>query len=73
MTTATTVLGMVPLAFELGDGAELWAPMARAVIGGMLVSTALTLLVVPVAYVRLATFVDARRAKKQRKVAAEAA
>jgi hydrophobic/amphiphilic exporter-1 (mainly G- bacteria), HAE1 family len=69
MTTLTTVLGMVPLAFELGDGAEMWAPMARAVIGGMTVSTLLTLLVVPVAYVALAGWVDRRRARKVAPVA----
>src|SRR5690606_37481947 len=51
MTSATTILGMVPLALELGDGAEMWAPMARAVVGGMAVSTVLTLVVVPAAYV----------------------
>jgi hydrophobic/amphiphilic exporter-1 (mainly G- bacteria), HAE1 family len=60
MTTLTTVLGMFPLAFELGDGAEMWAPMARAVIGGMTLSTLLTLLVIPVGYVVLAGWVDRR-------------
>ncbi|MFY0526873.1 efflux RND transporter permease subunit [Archangium gephyra] len=69
MTTLTTVLGMVPLAFELGDGAEMWAPMARGVIGGMTVSTLLTLLVIPVAYVSLAGWVDRRRARKAGPVA----
>lgn len=64
MTTATTVLGMVPMAIEAGDGAELWAPMGRAVIGGMLLSTLLTLVVVPVVYVILAGWVDRRRARK---------
>jgi hypothetical protein len=59
------LLGMVPLAFELGDGAEMWASMARGVIGGMTVSTLLTLLVIPVAYVSLAGWVDRRRARKQ--------
>lgn len=51
MTSLTTILGMVPLALEIGDGAEMWAPMARVVIGGMAVSTVLTLLVVPATYV----------------------
>lgn len=64
MTTLTTVLGMVPLAVELGDGAEVWAPMARAVIGGMVLSTLLTLLVIPVSYVMLAGWVDRRKARK---------
>lgn len=51
MTSATTILGMVPLALEIGDGAEMWAPMARSVVGGMASSTVLTLVVVPAVYV----------------------
>lgn len=50
MTACTTVLGMVPLALELGTGAEAWAPLARTVIGGLTASTLLTLIVVPVIY-----------------------
>ncbi len=50
MTTATTVLGLLPLALGLGEGSELRAPMAITVIGGLLASTALTLLVVPALY-----------------------
>ncbi len=69
MTTLTTVLGMVPLAFEIGDGAEMWAPMARAVIGGMTLSTLLTLIVVPTLYVILAGFADRRTARKRAKAA----
>lgn len=67
MTTLTTVLGMIPLAVELGEGAAMWSPMARAVIGGMLFSTVLTLVFVPVAYVSVAGWVDRRAAKKQQK------
>ncbi len=66
MTTLTTILGMLPLAFEIGDGSEMWAPMARAVIGGMTLSTVLTLVVVPVIYVLLANFADR---KKKRAIA----
>ncbi len=73
MTTLTTVLGMIPLAFELGDGSELWAPMARAVIGGMMLSTLLTLVVIPAGYVTMAGWADRRRAKKQKKRAAKEA
>jgi hydrophobe/amphiphile efflux-1 (HAE1) family protein len=51
MTTMTTVLGMTPLAFAIGDGAELMQPLALSVIGGLLVSMLLTLLVVPCFYV----------------------
>ena len=50
MTTATTVLGLLPMAIGLGDGAEIRTPMAVAVISGLLTSTALTLLVIPVTY-----------------------
>jgi HAE1 family hydrophobic/amphiphilic exporter-1 len=50
MTTLAMIFGMFPLALELGAGAEMRAPMARAVIGGLITSTFLTLLVVPVMY-----------------------
>jgi HAE1 family hydrophobic/amphiphilic exporter-1 len=44
------IFGMLPLAFAIGEGAEQRAPMARAVIGGLITSTLLTLFVVPVVY-----------------------
>ena len=50
MTTLTTTLGMLPLAIGLGDGTEIRAPMAITVIGGLIVSTLLTLIVIPVMY-----------------------
>jgi len=50
MTTLTTALGLLPLAMGLGEGAEVRAPMAVTVIGGLLVSTVLTLVVIPVVY-----------------------
>ncbi|MBT7735801.1 MAG: efflux RND transporter permease subunit, partial [Verrucomicrobia bacterium] len=50
MTTATTVLGLLPMALGLGDGAEIRTPMAVAVISGLLTSTVLTLLVIPTIY-----------------------
>jgi len=50
MTTLAMIFGMIPLALALGSGAEMRAPMARAVIGGLITSTFLTLLVVPVMY-----------------------
>jgi len=50
MTTLTTTLGLLPLAIGFGDGAELRTPMAITVIGGLLVSTLLTLVVIPVFY-----------------------
>jgi HAE1 family hydrophobic/amphiphilic exporter-1 len=53
MTTLAMIFGMLPLAFEWGSGAEFRAPMARAVIGGLITSTLLTLIVVPVVYAYL--------------------
>lgn len=50
MTTLTTVLGLIPLALGIGEGAELQAPMATVVIGGLVLSTVLTLVFVPVLY-----------------------
>jgi HAE1 family hydrophobic/amphiphilic exporter-1 len=50
MTTMAMIFGMLPLAFEIGAGSEMRAPMARAVIGGLITSTLLTLLAVPVVY-----------------------
>jgi HAE1 family hydrophobic/amphiphilic exporter-1 len=50
MTTLTTVLGLLPMALGLGEGAEIRAPMALTVIGGLLGATILTLLVIPTLY-----------------------
>lgn len=50
MTTLAMIFGMLPLALALGPGAEMRAPMARAVIGGLITSTLLTLVMVPVIY-----------------------
>ncbi|HEX2164104.1 MAG TPA: efflux RND transporter permease subunit, partial [Thermoanaerobaculia bacterium] len=50
MTSATTVLGLLPMALGLGEGAELRAPLAITVIGGLSLATPLTLLVVPLVY-----------------------
>ncbi|MFH0730198.1 MAG: efflux RND transporter permease subunit [Pseudomonadota bacterium] len=56
MTTLAMIFGMTPLALGIGAGAEMRAPMARAVIGGLVTSTLLTLLVVPVVYTMLDDF-----------------
>jgi HAE1 family hydrophobic/amphiphilic exporter-1 len=56
MTTVAMIFGMVPLALALGEGAEQRAPMGRAVIGGLITSTLLTLFVVPVVYTILDDF-----------------
>ena len=50
MTTATTILGMVPMAIGGGQGSEMWSPMAISVIGGLTVSTILTLILIPTLY-----------------------
>ena len=57
MTTLTTVLGLLPMAMGIGQGSEMRTPMAITVIGGLLTSTLLTLLVVPVMY----SLLDRRR------------
>ena len=69
MTTLTTILGMVPMAVGQGVGAEMWRPLGVAVIGGLTVSTVLTLILVPVAYCMFAgngVFFNRRKLKKQR-------
>jgi HAE1 family hydrophobic/amphiphilic exporter-1 len=50
MTTLTTALGLLPMAIGFGEGAEVRTPMAITVIGGLLMSTLLTLVVIPVVY-----------------------
>jgi HAE1 family hydrophobic/amphiphilic exporter-1 len=53
MTTITTVLGLTPMALGIGEGSELQVPMARVVIGGLLTSTLITLVFIPVVYMTL--------------------
>ena len=66
MTSLATVFGMLPLALGIGPGAEFRSGMARAVIGGMISSTALTLIVVPVVYTLIDDFIGLfRRGKKK--------
>ena len=50
MTSLTTILGMVPMAFSMGEGSETWRPRGIAVIGGMIFSTIITMLIVPAVY-----------------------
>ena len=50
MTTLTTILGMVPMAVSQGVGAEMWRPLGVSVIGGLTISTIMTLIYVPVMY-----------------------
>jgi len=64
MTTLAMIGGMLPLALALGAGAEVRAPLARAVIGGLVTSTLLTLIVVPVFYTLLDDLAGLRRRKR---------
>jgi HAE1 family hydrophobic/amphiphilic exporter-1 len=64
MTTMAMIFGMLPLAFEIGAGSEMRSPMARAVIGGLVTSTLLTLIAVPVVYALLDDLVNLLSRKK---------
>jgi hydrophobe/amphiphile efflux-1 (HAE1) family protein len=67
MTTAAMIGGMLPLALGLGDGGEQQAPMGRAIIGGVITSTLLTLIVVPVIYTYLDGLTERRRRSRERR------
>jgi len=62
MTATTTILAMLPLAFGLGEGGEVQAPMARTVIGGLASSTLITLLIIPSVYL----FFDTRLVRRRK-------
>ncbi|HEY8393144.1 MAG TPA: efflux RND transporter permease subunit [Capillibacterium sp.] len=64
MTALTTILGLIPMAFGTGDGAELQTPMAVALIGGLTVATFLTLIVVPVFYLSFDRLGAKRRSRR---------
>jgi Cu/Ag efflux pump CusA len=51
MTSLATIIGMIPMAMKLGTGAEQYAPMAQAIIGGLTSSVLFTVFIVPAAYV----------------------
>jgi HAE1 family hydrophobic/amphiphilic exporter-1 len=61
MTSLATILGLVPMSLGFGEGAEVQAPMARVVIGGMLTSTLITLLFIPTIY----TMIEERGLRKE--------
>ncbi len=63
MTTAATIFGMLPIALGFGAGAELRAPMAVAIIGGLITSTVLSLVVIPVAYTIFDDWIRGGKAK----------
>lgn len=68
MTTLTTLLAMVPLAVSTGEGSEMWKPMGITIIGGLLFSTLVTLVLVPVVYSLFGT-ADIRKKRKKLKLA----
>ena len=70
MTTAAMIGGMLPLALGVGEGGETQAPMGRAIIGGVITSTLLTLVVVPVLYTYLDGWTERRRARRAARLAA---
>ena len=65
MTAMTTILAMVPLAIGLGEGGEVQAPLARAVIGGLISSTLITLVIIPTVYVWFDTHVPGGKHRTQ--------
>ncbi|MDR2804198.1 MAG: efflux RND transporter permease subunit [Dysgonamonadaceae bacterium] len=67
MTTATTVLGMIPMAIPRGSGSEMWQPMGITIVGGLTLSTLLTLLYVPALYSIFGGNGVRRKRKKYRK------
>ncbi len=70
MTTAAMIGGMLPLALGFGEGGETQAPMGRAIIGGVITSTLLTLVVVPVLYTYLDAWHERRKARRMARAAA---
>ena len=72
MTTAAMIGGMLPLALGVGEGGETQAPMGRAIIGGVITSTLLTLVVVPVLYTYLDGFGEWRKGRRAARAAAQA-
>lgn len=67
MTAATTTLGMLPLALSTGEGSEIWSPMGISVIGGLVFSTIVTMVLVPVMYGVLARTGERDKIQKLRK------
>ncbi len=67
MTAGTTILGMLPLALSSGEGSELWKPMGITVIGGLVFSTIVTMIIVPVMYALLTRSGERNKTKKLRK------
>jgi len=67
MTSLTTILGMIPIAFFPGAGADTIQPIGKTFVGGLFVSTFMTIFITPIMY----SLVNSWRSKKQRKVSSE--
>lgn len=67
MTALTTLLGMLPMALSTGEGSEMWHPLGIVVIGGLLVSTMVTLIIVPVVYALMSRHGERDKEEKLRK------
>lgn len=65
MTTLTTLFGILPLAFARGNGAEVYAPLGQAIFGGLLTSTVITLILIPILYESLESRKEKRRLQKE--------
>jgi len=65
MTTLTTSFALIPMSLGIGAGAELQAPMARAVLGGLMVASTFTLFFIPTLYCLFETAREKRRNKKE--------
>jgi len=65
MTSLTTILAMLPLAMSTGSGSEIWSPMGIAVIGGLIFSTIVTLILVPVVYHMMLRKSDAKKTRTE--------
>jgi HAE1 family hydrophobic/amphiphilic exporter-1 len=65
MTTVTTVLGLTPMALGLGEGGELQAPMARVVVGGLITSTLITLVFIPMVYITVEEISERMKARRE--------
>ena len=70
MTSLTTILGMVPMALGLGEGSEIWQPMGISVVGGLVLSTLLTLFIIPSLYVMLEGY-NQRKAERKARLEAD--
>jgi HAE1 family hydrophobic/amphiphilic exporter-1 len=69
MTTVTTVLGLTPMALGLGEGGELQAPMARVVVGGLVTSTLITLVFIPMVYMTVEELAERVKGRRERAAA----